>query len=110
MAFLPDESRSLPPPPLLNKVSAWLGLAGWVAALLDNGFNHRPVFRAGVHRQILFTTVGWFVGYYLLKRTEYIHAKLDRELFEYVRQHPEDFKAAEKKRIGELLEDFNPVR
>ncbi|NWI87859.1 NDUC2 dehydrogenase, partial [Pitta sordida] len=64
----------------------------------------------GVHRQILFTTVGCFVGYYLAKRTEYIHAKVDRELLEYVKRHPEDFKAAEKKRIGELLEEFYPVR
>lgn len=53
-----------------------------------------PPPAAGVHRQILFTTVGWFVGYYLVKRMEYIHAKQDRELFEYVRQHPEDFKGA----------------
>ncbi|XP_037234292.1 NADH dehydrogenase [ubiquinone] 1 subunit C2 [Falco biarmicus] len=110
MLFLPDEARSLPPPPLVNKGSVWLGLTGWVSALLDNSFNHRPVIRAGVHRQILFSTVGWFVGYYLIKRTEYLHAKLDRELFEYVRQHPEDFKTAEKKRIGELLEDFHPIR
>lgn len=29
-----------------------------------------------------------------MKRADYIHAKLDRELFEYVRHHPEDFKAA----------------
>ncbi|NXY15286.1 NDUC2 dehydrogenase, partial [Atrichornis clamosus] len=94
MAFLPQESRSLPPPPLLNKGSAWLGLAGWLAALLDNSFNQRPVFRSGVHRQILFTTVGWFVGYHLVRRTEYMHAKVDREMFEYIRHHPEEFKAA----------------
>ncbi|NXV77681.1 NDUC2 dehydrogenase, partial [Atlantisia rogersi] len=50
----------------------------------------------GVHRQVLFTTVGWFVGYYLTKRTDYVYAKVDRELLEYVRQHPEDFKAAGK--------------
>ncbi|NXP79935.1 NDUC2 dehydrogenase, partial [Ramphastos sulfuratus] len=92
MAFLPDESRSLPPPPLVNKGSVWLGLCGWVAALLDNAFNRRPVIRAGVHRQVLFTTMGWFVGYFLIKRTEYVYAKVDRELFEYMRQHPEDFK------------------
>ncbi|NWQ84708.1 NDUC2 dehydrogenase, partial [Columbina picui] len=55
-------------------------------------------------------TVGWFAGYYLTKRTEYIHAKLDRELLEYVRHHPEDFNKAERRRIGELLEDFQPVR
>ncbi|KFQ76804.1 NADH dehydrogenase [ubiquinone] 1 subunit C2, partial [Phoenicopterus ruber ruber] len=65
---------------------------------------------AGVHRQILFTTVGWVVGYYLGKRMDYMHAKVDRELFEYIRHHPEDFKGTEKKRIGELLEDFYPVR
>ncbi|KFV00652.1 NADH dehydrogenase [ubiquinone] 1 subunit C2, partial [Tauraco erythrolophus] len=65
---------------------------------------------AGVHRQVLYATVGWFVGYYLTKRMEYMHAKVDRELFEYVRHHPEDFKTAEKKRIGELLEDFHPIR
>uniref|UniRef100_A0A8C8AHL8 Uncharacterized protein n=1 Tax=Otus sunia TaxID=257818 RepID=A0A8C8AHL8_9STRI len=47
MAFLPDESRSLPPPPLVNKGSVWLGLVGWMAALLDNGFNRRPIIRAG---------------------------------------------------------------
>ncbi|NXL29352.1 NDUC2 dehydrogenase, partial [Glaucidium brasilianum] len=94
MVFLPDESRSLPPPSLVNKCSVWLGLTGWLAAVLDNGFNRRPMIRAGVHRQILFTTVGWFVGYYLLKRTEYVYAKLDRELLEYVRHHPEDFKTA----------------
>ncbi|XP_030308987.1 NADH dehydrogenase [ubiquinone] 1 subunit C2 [Calypte anna] len=110
MVFLPDEARSLPPPPLLNKGSAWLGLTGWVTALLDNGFNKRPIIRAGVHRQVLFTTVGWFVGYYLIKRTEYMYAKLDRDLLEYVRQHPEDFKAAEKKKVGELLEEFRPIR
>ncbi|KAM6292750.1 NADH dehydrogenase [ubiquinone] 1 subunit C2 [Porphyrio hochstetteri] len=110
MVFLPDESRSLPPPTLLNTASVWLGLTGWISALLDNAFNHRPVLRAGVHRQILFTTVGWFVGYYLAKRTDYMNAKVDRELLEYVRQHPEDFKAAEKKKIGELLEDFHPIR
>ncbi|NWI11809.1 NDUC2 dehydrogenase, partial [Crypturellus soui] len=65
---------------------------------------------AGVHRQILFTTVGWFVGYHMVKRAEYLHAKQDRELFEYVRQHPEDFKLKEKKKVGEILEDFHPIR
>ncbi|NXF09628.1 NDUC2 dehydrogenase, partial [Smithornis capensis] len=94
MAFLPDEVRSLPPPPLFNRVSAWLGFVGWLTALMDNSFNRRPVLRAGVHRQLLFTTVGWFVGYYLMKRSDYFYAKLDRELLEYVRHHPEDFKAA----------------
>ncbi|NXN20673.1 NDUCR dehydrogenase, partial [Nycticryphes semicollaris] len=62
----------------------------------------------GVHRQVLYTTVGWFVGYYLTKRTEYIHAKMDRELFGYIQQHPEDFKATGIKKLG-ILESPQPA-
>ncbi|NXM46710.1 NDUC2 dehydrogenase, partial [Gymnorhina tibicen] len=65
----------------------------------------------GVHRQVLLATLGWFVGYQLVKRVEYVHAKVDRELFEYIRHHPVDFHApTEKKTVGELLEDFHPIR
>ncbi|NWZ40491.1 NDUC2 dehydrogenase, partial [Brachypodius atriceps] len=65
----------------------------------------------GLHRQVLFTTLGCFIGYQLVKRTEYVHAKVDREMFEYIRHHPADFHSGtEKKRIGQLLEDFHPVR
>ncbi|XP_041339619.1 NADH dehydrogenase [ubiquinone] 1 subunit C2-like [Pyrgilauda ruficollis] len=111
MVFLPDESRSLPPPPLLNKGSVWLGFAGWMSALMDNAFNQRPILGAGVHRQVLLATLGCFVGYYLVKRAEYMHAKVDRELFEYIRHHPVEFQGSgEKKRIGQLLEDFHPIR
>ncbi|NXU45222.1 NDUC2 dehydrogenase, partial [Drymodes brunneopygia] len=65
----------------------------------------------GIHRQVLLTTLGFFVGYQLVKRTEYVYAKVDRELLEYMRHHPEDFQPqTEKKKIGQLLEDFHPVR
>ncbi|NXH44594.1 NDUC2 dehydrogenase, partial [Dicaeum eximium] len=94
MVFLPDESRSLPPPPLLNKGSVWLGFAGWLTALMDNAFNRRPILQSGLHRQVLFASVGYFVGYQLLKHAEYVHAKVDRELFEYIRHHPVEFQAA----------------
>lgn len=46
---------------------------------------------AGIHRQVLLATLGCVVGYHLVKRAEYMHAKVDRELFEYIRQHPGDF-------------------
>ncbi|CAM2095615.1 NADH dehydrogenase [ubiquinone] 1 subunit C2 [Caretta caretta] len=110
MVFLPDESRGLPPPPIVNRNSVWMGLVGWAVALVDNAFNRRPVIRAGLHRQVLYATVGWCVGYYISKRADYIHAKLDRDLMEYIRQHPEDFKEKDKKILAEVLEDFHPIR
>ncbi|XP_067389349.1 NADH dehydrogenase [ubiquinone] 1 subunit C2 [Emydura macquarii macquarii] len=110
MVFLPDEHRELPPPPLVSRNSLWLALVGWLTAVVDNSFNRRPAVRAGVHRQVLFTTVGFFVGYYLTKREKYMCAKQDRELMEYIRRHPEDFKQKEKKTFAEILEDFVPVR
>ncbi|NXQ77019.1 NDUC2 dehydrogenase, partial [Quiscalus mexicanus] len=64
----------------------------------------------GIHRQVLLATLGCVVGYHLVKRAEYMHAKVDRELFEYIRHHPGDFQpSTEKKRIGQLLEDFHPI-
>ncbi|KAH1186792.1 NADH dehydrogenase [ubiquinone] 1 subunit C2-like [Mauremys mutica] len=110
MVFLPDESRGLPPPPIVNRNSVWLGLLGWGSALLDNAFRRRPMIRAGFHRQALCFTVGWCVGYYCSKRADYIYAKLDRELMEYIKQHPEDFKEKDKKTLAEVLNKFYPVR
>lgn len=49
-----------------------------------------PSFK-GVHRQVLLTTVGWFLGYHLSKYENYFYAKLDREMNQYVELHPEEF-------------------
>uniref|UniRef100_U3KKT3 NADH dehydrogenase [ubiquinone] 1 subunit C2 n=1 Tax=Ficedula albicollis TaxID=59894 RepID=U3KKT3_FICAL len=82
------------------------GSRGW-----DGEEAPRSEARGGVHRQILLASLGCFVGYQLVKRSEYVHAKVDRELLEYIRQHPVDFHAGEgKKRIGQLLEDFHPIQ
>lgn len=45
----------------------------------------------GVHRQLLLTTIGWFLGYHLTKYENYVNAKLDRDMREYIKQHPIDF-------------------
>ncbi|KAM4699418.1 NADH dehydrogenase [ubiquinone] 1 subunit C2-like [Discoglossus pictus] len=110
MGWLPDEARSLPPPGLINRNSVWLGLMGYLTALTHNAISHFPALRAGVHRQLLLTSIGVFLGYHATKYENYKHAKLDRDLFEYMKQHPEDFKAPEKKTFAEVLEDFTPIR
>ncbi|CAI9559417.1 unnamed protein product, partial [Staurois parvus] len=67
------------------------GILGYTSAILHNAFNQLPVFRAGVHRQVLFTTVGIFLGYHLTKYENYRNAKKDRELFNYMKKHSELF-------------------
>uniref|UniRef100_A0A6P8RLX1 NADH dehydrogenase [ubiquinone] 1 subunit C2 n=1 Tax=Geotrypetes seraphini TaxID=260995 RepID=A0A6P8RLX1_GEOSA len=109
-AWIPDEARCLPPPGIVNRNSVWVGFMGWVAAVLDNAVNNRPPVRTGVHRQILLVTVGVFLGYYMTKRENYNNAKLDRDLMEYMRLHPDDFKKKEKKTFAEYLEKFYPIR
>lgn len=49
------------------------------------------VFFAGVHRQALCITLGWFLGYHLTKIENYKYAKLDREMSNYIRLHPAEF-------------------
>ncbi|NP_001279688.1 NADH dehydrogenase [ubiquinone] 1 subunit C2 [Callorhinchus milii] len=107
---LPPEARGLPPPAIVNRNTVWLGLLGWTSSLLHNALNHRPPLKAGIHRQILFTSVAWYVGYYLTKLENYKKAKVEHEMFEYIRLHPEDFPEKEKKKYAEILEDFVPIR
>ncbi|KAM5180529.1 NADH dehydrogenase [ubiquinone] 1 subunit C2-like [Mantella aurantiaca] len=69
-----------------------------------------PALRAGVHRQILYTTIGIFLGYHLTKFENYKNAKKDRELCDYMRRHPELFVQDEPRKIGVITEPFHPVR
>ncbi|XP_069045846.1 NADH dehydrogenase [ubiquinone] 1 subunit C2 [Lepisosteus oculatus] len=107
---LPDEAKCLPPPGIVNRNSVWFGFIGWCTALLHNALNRRPPIKAGVHRQILLTSIGWVVGYHLTKLDNYTNAKLDRDMAEYIRLHPEEFQPKEKKTFAEILEDFHPIR
>ncbi|XP_078514623.1 NADH dehydrogenase [ubiquinone] 1 subunit C2 [Lissotriton helveticus] len=105
-----DEAKRLPPPGIINRNSVWCGFMGWCSIILGNAMNQRPPLYSGVHRQALALTIGWFIGYHLTKRENYIYAKKDRDMFEYVKLHPEDFKKKERRTMAEVLEDFHPVR
>ncbi|KAG9473214.1 NADH dehydrogenase [ubiquinone] 1 subunit C2 isoform X2 [Eleutherodactylus coqui] len=91
MGLMPDEARSLPPPSVVNRNSLYLGFLG-------------------VHRQILYTTVGIFIGYHLTKYENYKYAKRDRELFDYLKRHPEIVPQKENRPMAEVYEKFYPVR
>ncbi|EGW00449.1 NADH dehydrogenase [ubiquinone] 1 subunit C2 [Cricetulus griseus] len=108
--FLPDESRGLPPPKLNDPRLVYTGFLGYCAGLLNNALKGRPVLKAGLHRQLLYVTSFYFVGYFFLKRQEYWYAVRDHDMFGYMKLHPEDFPEKEKKTYGEILEVFHPVR
>ncbi|MEQ2227058.1 hypothetical protein ILYODFUR_033819 [Ilyodon furcidens] len=91
MGFVPDEGKSLAPPGIVNRNSVWLSGMGWVSAMLQNAFNHRPPLKSGVHRQVLLATIGWFIGYHITKYENYTYARLDRDMNEYIKLHPERF-------------------
>lgn len=79
---VPGESGALPDTP--ESWESWGHAGDMVGTLLSP-----PA--AGVHRQVLLASLGCFVGYQLVKRAEYMYAKVDRELLEYIRHHPDDF-------------------
>ncbi|KAL1774019.1 NADH dehydrogenase [ubiquinone] 1 subunit C2 [Sigmodon hispidus] len=110
LTFLPDEARCLPPPKLNDPRLVYIGFLGYCTSLLDNAIRRRPMFKAGLHRQLLYTTTFFFAGYYFLKRQEYLYALKDRDMFGYMKLHPEDFPEKEKKTFGEIFEEFHPVR
>uniref|UniRef100_A0A1A7X1J3 NADH dehydrogenase [ubiquinone] 1 subunit C2 n=1 Tax=Iconisemion striatum TaxID=60296 RepID=A0A1A7X1J3_9TELE len=110
MGLIPEEGKSLPPPGIVNRNSVWLSGVGWLSAMLHNAMCHRPPLKSGVHRQVLLATIGWFIGYHLTKRVNYNCAKLDRDMNEYIRLHPERFPVKEKKTYAEIVEPFYPVR
>ncbi|XP_008288571.1 NADH dehydrogenase [ubiquinone] 1 subunit C2 [Stegastes partitus] len=110
MKFIPDEAKGLPPPEIVNRNSVGLGGMGWLTALLQNALKLRPALKSGLHRQVLYATVGWLFGYHVTKVENYTYAKLDRDMNEYVRRHPDDFVPKEKKTFAEIVEPFHPVR
>uniref|UniRef100_H9GIX9 Uncharacterized protein n=1 Tax=Anolis carolinensis TaxID=28377 RepID=H9GIX9_ANOCA len=68
------------------------------------------MYKGGVHRQLLWISVGFYFSHCLVRRASYTYAKRDREMFEYIRHHLEDFKEANKKITAEVLESFHSIR
>ncbi|KAG7267071.1 hypothetical protein CRUP_033516 [Coryphaenoides rupestris] len=123
MGFLPDESRVLRPPGLVNRNSVYVGWLGWASAMLQNAIANRPALKSDL--QIRRTTP-------LLNATkrcaitsastpsssprpisryeDYTFAKRDREMRYYIGQHPELFPKTVKRTFAEIVEPFTPVR
>ncbi|XP_063060859.1 NADH dehydrogenase [ubiquinone] 1 subunit C2 [Engraulis encrasicolus] len=110
MGLLPEEAKVLPPPGIANRNSVWLGMCGLLTSMLHNNLQRRPALAAGLHRHVLMTTIGWFLGYHATKIVNYKLAKKDREMTSYVIHHPDDFQGKEKKTFAEIVEPFHAIR
>ncbi|XP_044524863.1 NADH dehydrogenase [ubiquinone] 1 subunit C2-like, partial [Gracilinanus agilis] len=65
---------------------------------------------SGLHRQLLYVTSFYFVGYYFIKRQDFKYAERDRDMHLYMKLHPEDYKDKERKTYAEIVEEFYPIR
>ncbi|XP_022218993.2 NADH dehydrogenase [ubiquinone] 1 subunit C2 [Drosophila obscura] len=84
-------------------------LAGFGLAIFVNWGFRRPVL-SGIQKHIAFAAIGGGAGYYFdQKRNEYL-AKRDAVLRHYIELHPEDFPVKDRKKYGDVLESWVPVR
>ncbi|CAD7079657.1 unnamed protein product [Hermetia illucens] len=82
---------------------------GFGAVCYINWATRRPVF-SGVQRHAAAVLGGAALGVFIdKKRNDYL-AERDAVLRHYVELHPEDFPTPERKKIGETLEAWAPIR
>ncbi|KAG6456645.1 NADH dehydrogenase [ubiquinone] 1 subunit C2 [Manduca sexta] len=87
-----------------------LGLAfGVGTGAFLNFQSRRPPF-SGIQKHV-FSVAGWtaLLSFVQNKRDEYL-AEKDAVLRHYIELHPEDFPTPERRKIGDILEPWIPVR
>ncbi|XP_017047333.1 NADH dehydrogenase [ubiquinone] 1 subunit C2 [Drosophila ficusphila] len=93
--------------PIWNPLAC--GLAGVGVAIFVNWGFRRPVF-SGIQKHIAFGVLGVGAGsYFDQKRNDYL-AKRDAVLRHYIELHPDDFPVKDRKKYGDVLESWVPVR
>ncbi|XP_037087274.1 NADH dehydrogenase [ubiquinone] 1 subunit C2-like [Pollicipes pollicipes] len=100
-----------PPRPLLVRYLqpiSW-SVMGFGSGFVYNLFAKKPMF-AGIQRHIGLGLAGWMAGVYIEKWLQSSAAERDAVLKHYIQLHPEDFPVPERKKYGEILEDWSPLR
>ncbi|CAH0714243.1 unnamed protein product, partial [Brenthis ino] len=97
--------------PVLNKYWSYIlgGFFGMGTGIIINFGTKRPLM-SGIQKHVL-GVVGWtaLLTYVSNKREEYL-AEKDAVLRHYIQLHPEDFPTPERKKIGDVLEPWIPIR
>ncbi|XP_054745021.1 NADH dehydrogenase [ubiquinone] 1 subunit C2 [Anastrepha obliqua] len=82
---------------------------GFGCAAFVNWGLRKPPF-SGIQSHVTFAAIGGGLGYYFDgKRNEHI-AKRDAVLKHYIELHPDDFPPKERKKYGDILEAWTPIR
>jgi len=100
-----------PPRPLLAcylQPLSW-SLIGFGSVFIFNLFAKKPMF-AGIQRHFGMGAAGWLSGMGVQRWLDSNMSETDAVLKHYIMLHPEDFPVPERKRFGELLEPWNPIR
>ncbi|CAH2263434.1 NADH dehydrogenase [ubiquinone] 1 subunit C2 [Pararge aegeria] len=97
--------------PFLNQYWPYIlgGVFGIGTGVMINFGTKRPLM-SGIQKHIL-GVVGWTAAISVVqnKRDEYL-AEKDAVLRHYIELHPEDFPTPERKKIGDLLDPWVPIR
>ncbi|XP_073822551.1 NADH dehydrogenase (ubiquinone) B14.5 B subunit [Musca autumnalis] len=83
--------------------------AGFGLACMLNWGLRRPIF-SGIQNHVGFAVLGGIGGTYLDKKRNDDLATRDAVLRHYVELHPEDFPPIQRKKFGEVLEPWVPIR
>ncbi|EDW03842.1 NADH dehydrogenase [ubiquinone] 1 subunit C2 [Drosophila grimshawi] len=93
--------------PIWNPMAG--SLAGFGIAMFVNWGFRKPIF-SGIQKHIAFTLLGGGIGAFLDQKRDAYLAKRDAVLRHYVELHPDDFPTTDRKKYGDVLESWVPVR
>ncbi|XP_037927982.1 NADH dehydrogenase [ubiquinone] 1 subunit C2 [Teleopsis dalmanni] len=82
---------------------------GFGVACFVNFGMRKPIF-SGIQQHIGFTAIGGALGLYFDGKRDAHLAKRDAVLRHYVETHPDLFPVTERKKFGEVLEPWVPIR
>uniref|UniRef100_A0A6M2DDY1 NADH dehydrogenase [ubiquinone] 1 subunit C2 n=1 Tax=Xenopsylla cheopis TaxID=163159 RepID=A0A6M2DDY1_XENCH len=85
------------------------GAFGFAAICGSKYFMKRPVF-SGIQHHILYTCGLFAFGYVANKYRDDYYADRDAMYRHYISLHPDDFPAPERKKYGEILQRWQPIR
>ncbi|XP_012252163.2 NADH dehydrogenase [ubiquinone] 1 subunit C2 [Athalia rosae] len=85
------------------------GVLGLASAIYVNYASRRPVW-SGLQKHLSYTLIGIGLGYYAQKYVSKVLSEKDAVLRHYVILHPELFPEPERKKWGEVFQEWIPIR